>query len=1439
MGTNRMTSLKMCSWSYQYCSVLLNNPGYNSGEQLESLKLTGGTIVTPTFSSTNCSKSKEVRIKLSDKDFNALQRLEHLGTRRNDTYVSMEAGTVSDIFSNPSMEVPLSPGFRVSSLVSDETGPQLQSFSLDMENGRLLLMFSETVNVTSIDIISGALTLQSESNLSAPGVEFVELSGERENASRYDDAVIEILLTTADMNRIKVLTKLGSGLLNTFLSLNNNFIEDQQGVSIIAVSRENATNAAAFTGDSSGPQLLYFSVNLNDRTLILEFDEAVDATSLNAGSIVLRGASSPTSSGVFVDITDASMVNGVSITINITKDNINSINRDPLLCTQPDGSNCFLHASFGAVVDLAPVAKPSAAAILRAAAFVEDKTSPTLEKFVLSIDTGSFLDLYFDEVVDVSSIAVSGIKLQSTVSSDSVHEVSLGQAVLASNSLDDTFVRLRLDVSTTNSFKAKTFCLGSDSCYLSINQQVIRDVSQNPIRPINDTNALMAETVNRDTTDIVFTTFVSVNYNTAIITLEFNEPFNPSSVNASALQLHASDPSTVIDTNIRLTEGDTSSPYGLSMQLNIFKTDLNRLKIVDVCTKVNGAGCFISLDRTFVTDVFGNPLADQSVFPFAQAVILDSVGPTIVSFDIDLTSPSLTIVYDEPVRVSEMATTALTIQAAANISTSVVGVVTISATNALANADVSTLASFPLSAEDLFRLQANTDIATGVADTYLVVADFLVRDVAGNGGNKNQAIPSDVALQVSSYIEDGIPPRLTGFLEANLATGGMVFETSEPVLAESFDITALTFQSNIDGGSTFHPHDRTVATYVDSSAKDRLRVMLSSDDLERLQSNLQVFSAKSSTFALPANASFNDTAGNPSVQLSQNAFLVGVYLAQDRPSVVRFTLDLNREVMTIVFDSAIDGSSLVLGSVVVQSTRAATAAGSQALSLTNASYTNVTTGFSLFIFLGEADLNAMKQDAALAIDNRSTYLALAPDALNDVYGSPIVGEVASNAYPVDAYIPDAQAPFVRTFAWDLEAGVLVVHVNEVVQLGTINASHVALINTATRTPASTLVWLTATHVTAGAMHNTFNLTVGAEDLNAIKNATDLGVAVDNTYLVVEHEAFADVAGNRVHNPAPVAADMVTSDITPPSLVSCALDMNEHTLRLTFSEHVLAESLVDISKIGVASSSLGANRFALTGGDAINIDPITLQVVLTTTDVNAIKGQYNLATTQDTTFVTLDSDAVTDAQGNGNVGVAPSAAMQVATYAPDTTGPRVLGAEIDMNAGVVTLTFDETVDDASFDATAVVARASNESNATWYRLSPTSTTLVASANNTDVVFRLSYADEQVIKALRDVWVDAASAFISVDSTVVRDAVGLAPLTSLLPGVFQAHRYVVDSTAPNITHFYVNMNASTVVVRFSEVASDNSSDFHADRLVLQSTADDTGVHVQLQGTACVSG
>merc|ERR1712194_545898 len=294
----------------------------------------------------------------------------------------------------------------------DGTAPELSAFSVDMDGGKLVLTFTETIKAASV--AATGITLQSAAKIN--GAENYTLTGAKAK-STADSKFITITLLKNDLDAIKANTKLCTAVSNAFASLTNGCVRDMADNSVVPVPAAAAlpVSFSGFTADATAPRVSSFSFDLDGGTFNVVLSEPV-SSNINVSEITLCSDAGNqnytlTDATKFVlskDQKDVAMVLGVHGLDQIKSRRHLATNVKSTLLTLT--SNFAQDKNNNAVVPLAKVDN------VTPSNFKNDGQQPRLVSYVLDLDTNELI-LTFSEAVNSTSIDLSGITLQDSANS--------------------------------------------------------------------------------------------------------------------------------------------------------------------------------------------------------------------------------------------------------------------------------------------------------------------------------------------------------------------------------------------------------------------------------------------------------------------------------------------------------------------------------------------------------------------------------------------------------------------------------------------------------------------------------------------------------------------------------------------------------------------------------------------------------------------------------------------------------------------------------------------------------------------------------------------------------------------------------------------------------------------------------------------------------------
>ena len=168
-----------------------------------------------------------ITILLTNDDLNEIKIMDMLAIDNETLYLRLDAGTISDMDSNPLRRSRLLP---VGIFTPDITPPQLLNFTIDMNRGELILTFDETVNSSSL-IFDFLALINNETFMPIPidPDNQHQLRGGTVLTDNQPELVFQF--TEEDLNEIKrqdMCTR-ALGILDCFLVYRSNAVRDMSG----------------------------------------------------------------------------------------------------------------------------------------------------------------------------------------------------------------------------------------------------------------------------------------------------------------------------------------------------------------------------------------------------------------------------------------------------------------------------------------------------------------------------------------------------------------------------------------------------------------------------------------------------------------------------------------------------------------------------------------------------------------------------------------------------------------------------------------------------------------------------------------------------------------------------------------------------------------------------------------------------------------------------------------------------------------------------------------------------------------------------------------------------------------------------------------------------------------------------------------------------------
>ena len=603
----------------------------------------------------------------------------------------------------------------------DTFPPHLLSFDMDMDSGMILLTFNEDIEPSSVN--PTGIVIQGASGVTNTSL-YYQLTSAR--SIQVDSRTVRITMSHNDYGAIQARLSVATQLSNTYLSMDQTTLTDRATLpnAVQPISNGNALMAFNFIADSTQPDIIDFSLNLEDDTLTLTFTEPVLINSFAPDHLLLSSHRDSSLGSTIYNLTAGQVVQSTFPAESIIVVHLNDMDAFFLESNTTIAStafNTYLTAYAGLVLDTN--GNPNVASLgLSASEFVRDSSPPSVVAF--DLDLNSFrLVLEFDDVVNASTFNTSAITLQSAPARRPRESFTLfGGDILSPNG---RVITLNLDLYVTNGIKMnRNLCTSIENCFITVTQFVARDPSGVSTIPISDGTAIIVRNFTEDTTSPVLL-FSTLNMNDGLLELGFSEPVDITSFQSGQLTLQSSEGSNSV--MYSLTDSAVLTPPDSYVIISISNDDLNEIKrLTDLGT--NGNNSFLSITDSAFVDINGNNVIPISSGNALQVTIFipDYTNPQLISFSIDISSGVLTLTFSETVNTSSFDATGLTLVSGQSSTSNY------TLTGGSLSSGDSPILELRLLQQDLNAINAMDNLATSLNNTYIIATSLTVSDMVRN-----------------------------------------------------------------------------------------------------------------------------------------------------------------------------------------------------------------------------------------------------------------------------------------------------------------------------------------------------------------------------------------------------------------------------------------------------------------------------------------------------------------------------------------------------------------------------------------------------------------------------------------------------------------------------------------------------------------------------------
>ena len=229
------------------------------------------------------------------------------------------------------------------------------------------------------------------------------------------------------------------------------------------------------------------------------------------------------------------------------------------------------------------------------------------------------------------------------------------------------------------------------------------------------------------------------------------------------------------------------------------------------------------------------------------------------------------------------------------------------------------------------------------------------------------------------------------------------------------------------------------------------------------------------------------------------------------------------------------------------------------------------------------------------------------------------------------------------------------------------------------------------------------------------------------------------------------------------------------------------------------------------------DETAISINITLFDLNSIKS-LRIAEDVMTSWLSVSPCAIIDQEGLPTQRVD---SISVRDYTPDTNPPQLQEFDLDMNTGIITLRFSETVMGPFIDSPQITFQ--SDANLTLMSSDHTLNNYSVSLSGLEptIIVRIGVDDLNELKRQTELAISSSTTFISITSLLVSDTKRNDVIDILPSDALPVAKYTSDVSRPHLVSFGLNLVTNTLSLTFNETVSGSTMD--ETRLFLQERED----------------
>merc|ERR1719272_1767218 len=639
-------------------------------------------------------------------------------------------------------------------------------------------------------------------------------------------------------------------------------------------------------------------------------------------------------------------------------------------------------------------------------------------------------------------------------------------------------------------------------------------------------------------------------------------------------------------------------------------------------------------------------------------------------------------------------------------------------------------------------------------------------------------------MLTANFVADTIAPVMrSATVDMDAGTITIVFD--ETVKADSLRAETITVQSDAIG--TVKHTLQGPGTNLNTENSPTIVVQIIDSDLNAIKLK-EMLTTLGDSYVYLAEGTVTDTSVAATISDAHGDDALAPYTVDSTPPVLsEFSFDLTTKALILTFDEVVKAVSIDETKIILWSHASQEAAAALGETRTFHTLKEVTVVSQNGLALSDGDLDGIKAIENLYVGPTSAYLAITELAVTDmaVPAQKVTPVLGTNAKIADRFKADNIRPKIIQVDLNMETELLTIYFSETVDSSRVVYEGITLQKGANVGSA------VGGHVslTGGERTHTTDLTslqikLATADLNRMKTAK-IGMDQASSYLVMTAASLKDMAGldlipredGFAGDGGPLRVTVYDGDETDPVLTKCALNLNDETLTLSFSETVDASS-IQVQHITLAENQANANtKYSLRApSSTTSNDGPEIVVDIALVDMNEIKrlsehgGLATKTGEASTVYCSVSTLFINDVFENPVAVRDASDGLPSVNFVADSTPPTLSSFTYDVNQVVSENTvqvatsalffkFSETVKFSTYAPTPVTIQKANTVAGAG-----SSVTLqgdfaaVSVQSGTTLSFKLLRSDTNATKAIADLATDKENTFVTITSGFVEDMYG---------------------------------------------------------------------------------